>query len=212
MSVILKDNRALWTRRLFTLFGIVLLWFIWKADVFWNYYQFKQLCAAEGGLKVYEKLEKGKGWEVQSLGDSLSKIYSHTIPNASFFRAKKGIGFPPSDVPIGNLVDIRYLGGPTLPMSSYDVKAADLTVPITYRIVSDVQRENNNRVSRFWFEVRETQAEKPRLRYTQFRFHWRSIPVWHWFGPSGTTGCPIPEGIGKGNEDIDLINATAFRS
>lgn len=186
----------------------VLIWFAWKVDVFWNYYQFKQLCEAEGGLKVYEKLDKGRGWTVDKLFDSEAKFYAHTLTNAGFFRAQGGVGFVPNGAKEKDLVDIRYLGGPTLPMTSYNISIADLSQIITYKIFTGVGRERSDRVTRYWFEVRDVATTKVMLRSDQFRYNWRTIPVWHWFGPAGQTGCPLP---GYKSEDVELINTTAFK-
>lgn len=207
-ATIQKPN--VWKKRLIMLISVVALWFVWKADVFWNYYQFKQLCAAEGGLKVYEKLEKGRGWELTwpSADEQNARFYISRMSNIGFFRVPKANDFPPPAIAPDTLVDVRYLGGPTLPISSYSFQLADQAMPIKYQIATDVNRENSEHVSRYSFEVKDKETKKVFIRNDQFRYNWRTIPVWHWFGPKGQTGCPLP---GYGSEDVESINKTAFK-
>jgi hypothetical protein len=200
-----------WKKPLITITSVIALWFVWKADVFWNYYEFKQLCAAEGGLKVYEKLEKGKGWDLEQASEQVARSYLSRMPNIAFIRVPKANDSPPPLIAPGTLVDVRYLGAPALPTTSYSFEAADAALPVSYRIYSDAIDEQDSRITRFWFEVRAKNTEKPMLRYTQLRFPWRTIPVWHWFGPAGTTGCPLSEVGSEGLKDLNLINETAFK-
>ncbi len=211
-------TRPAWKKRVMVAAWLLFGYLVWKADVFWNYYQFRQLCAAEGGLKVNEKLQKNVGWEEVvrpelggQPGEQAARSYLSRMPDISFFRVPKANDFPPPLIPPGTLVDVRFLGAPALPTTSYSFQVADLSIPVIYQIHRDAKDEQDNRVTRFWFEVRERETQSVRLRYTQFRFHWRTIPVWHWFGPAGTTGCPVPEGTGKGLKDIEQINGTAFK-
>jgi len=203
--------RSVWGRRLSYIAFFVVGYSAWKADVFWNYYQFKKLCAAEGGLNVFEPLKKGVGWETvwpaTSVSGSMS--YASQMPNVAFFRVKRTEYDPLPELGIGVPIDVRYLGGPPLPRGSYEFKPSDLSKAVVYQIVTDVQRERNDRISRFLFEVREVGSQKVMLRSTQFRFNWRTIPIWHWLGPTGQTGCPL---AGYKLQDISQVNQVSFKN
>lgn len=215
-----KTTKPIWERPWLVAAWLLLGYLVWKADVIWNYVQFRQLCAEEGGLRVYEKLQKNVGWEQVTprgfqakASEQEARWYLSRMPNINFFRVPKANDFPPPLIPVGTLVDVRYLGAPALPSTSYSFHPADLSVQVIYQYDHDVdiRQKRGDRNARFWFEVREKETQKVMLRYTQFSFHWRTIPVWHWFGPTGTTGCPIPEGRGIGSVDINRINETAFK-
>ena len=192
--------------------AIVISYTIWKADVFWNYYQFKQLCAAEGGLKIFEPLGKGMGWqEKPNSTTDVAMWYASHMPNIGFFRVNRTQYDPLPELGLGEPIDVRYVGGPTLPSTSYEFKPSDLTRPVVYEIHTKVNDKTpeNSRTNLVLFQVREAESQKVMLVYSQFQFNWRTIPYWHWFGPSGTTGCPLADD--EGLRDIALINKTAFK-
>ncbi len=195
MGVILKDNRALWTRRLFALLGIVLLWFMWKADVFWNYYQFKQLCAAEGGMKVYEKLEKGKGWAQTKYPSFQGAQSVSRYPGVGFVRHKRMEHDPLPELGLNAPIDIIYLGGPYAVLGSYRVVPADLTKEVVYQTSSRLidPMPTQSRTNLISLEVKDAKTQAVLAAHNQFQFRWRTIPIWHWFGPAGTVGCPVSE-------------------
>lgn len=196
-----------WKMRFTILISLTLLWFVWKADVFWHYYQFRQICAAEGGMQIMQPLKKNVGWEMQppsSLQQAL--ILTKAIPNMGFVRIKRGAYDPMPELGEGGLLDVKYVSGETY-SAKVGFKPADLNAPIVYQYFSDVNREPDARISRFVQEVREVSTKKVLLRNTQLEFHWRSIAIWHWFGPSGRTGCPL---VHPDVSNTSLIQTTAF--
>lgn len=175
--------------------GLILGYGLWKADAFWNYYQFTNICAEQGGLVVFEKLEKGAGWaSVNTAYDHNAKESAALMPNIGFYRAIKAKEPQPGSIEPGTLVDVRYLGGARVNNpSAFSVAPADLSKKIKYIEAAPLsQREHGNRITRSVLEIQDAEIRKTLIRHTNFTFHWRTIPVWHWFGPAGTTECPIP--------------------
>lgn len=208
-----------WRRTIKIAVSLLLVYAVWKADVVWHYVQFKQLCVAEGGLQSFEPLRKGVGWERISASAQVvnGKRIPHTslqqaliltkaIPNIGFVRTLRYPNDPLPELGDDGLMDVKYVTGTT-----YDAKVgfkpADLSIPILYQYVSDSSWNADQRITRFVQEVRDAATQKVFLRNTQLEFHWRSIPVWHWFGPAGITGCPLvyPE-----RSRVEQIQSTAF--
>lgn len=189
--------------------GIAVMYGVWKADVFWHYYQFKQICAAEGGGQVFQPMQRNVGWETSrpaSLQGAL--VLTKNIPNIGFVRIKRGPYDPMPELGEGGLLDVKYVSGETY-SANIGFKASDLGLPIVYKYSFDSSVDSDQRITRFFEEVRDAKTDALMVRNVQLEFHWRSIPIWHWFGPAGVTGCPLvhPE---TGN--YQLIQTKAFKN
>lgn len=76
-----------------------------------GYYRFKQYCEAEGGLRVYEPLEKNVGW----LADDFENArLVALLDRGDFVRYTDKNG--------REIYDMRYLGGNPVSDSSYEKK------------------------------------------------------------------------------------------
>jgi len=202
---------SVWGRRLSYVAFFILAYLAWKADVFWNYYQFKQVCDAQGGLKVYKTLERGVGWEQATFPSLQGAQQQSRLVGVGFVRLKRGRYDPLQALGDGALIDVRYLGGPTLPATSYEMKPADLSRDVVYQVSSRLvdpipEQQRTNLIA---VEIQDTKTKTIHAVYNQLQFRWRTIPIWHWFGPIGTEGCPLSE-RGKYRKDV-LFNQTIFR-
>jgi hypothetical protein len=146
-------------------------------------------------LKVYEKLERGRGWEQKTFPSYQGARYYASMPNVGFVRFKRTEYDVLPELGVGAAVDVTYIGGATLPESSYTSSKADLTRPIKYFVEGDLLNPTPTqaRTSRTTTSIVDAFNRKVLITQTQFQFRFRTIPVWHWFGPSGTVGCPLPE-------------------
>jgi hypothetical protein len=200
-----------WKKRFTILISLMLLWFVWKADVFWNYYQFKQLCAAEGGLKVYKKLERGRGWEQAKYSSFQGAQSISRYPGVGFVRHKRTEHDPLPELGLNSPIDITYLGGPYDVLVSYKVVPADLSREITYRKSSRLidPMPEQSRTNLISLELEDAKTLRLLVAHNQFQFRWRTIPIWHWFGPSGTTGCPISEQ--SAGQNIQLFDQSILK-
>ncbi|WP_129213137.1 hypothetical protein [Crenobacter cavernae] len=137
--------------------GFVVLFF---ADNIWGYYCFKAICKKEGGLRVYEKLEREVGW--------LAKDYGYARSAAVL----KGVGFVRyKDSNDDHLYDIRYRGGHPGDDSSFDRQRADLLRPVVYgwkavneRILGEL------RLSRTGYEIINLRTNQLAVRIYQFSY------------------------------------------
>lgn len=176
--------------------ALVVGYFVWKADVLWNYFQFKQLCATAGGLKVHKKLQRGLGWEEVTFPSAQGAKYYSAIDGVGFVRFTRTKFDPFPDLEVGALIDVTYLGGPTAVEGSYSFRPADLSRPVVYQVSSKrvdpvPTQPRTNLIS---MTIIDAKTSNVLVTHNQFQFRWRTIPVWHWFGPGGTEGCPLSEG------------------
>ncbi len=186
-----------WKKHAITLVSLVALWLVWKADVFWHYYQFRQLCAAEGGLQVAEPLRKGAVWTMKKGDVRSALIVTKEIPNIAFIRVDRQKYDPLLELAEGSLLDIRYVAGQFHKPEGDYFRVANESERVLYHLDLDVTEQKQDRVRRWVHVVKDKNTGSPLASFTQVEFLWRTIPVWHWFGPSGQSGCPLkhPETI-----------------
>lgn len=123
-----------------------------------GYYRFKQVCEAEGGLRIHHKLQKGVPWQANFFGSYI--VSSHGL--VPFVRA---VGRN------GQLQDLRYRAGPAGDDRSYDAAPADLSVSPHYEISLLTGRlPNELRLSRSGYEVREIATGRLMVRWYQFSY------------------------------------------
>lgn len=162
-------------------FGLILLIFIWWiSDIPIGYYQFRRMCEKEGGLKVYEKLDKDVGWSVEyDVQAELPASFNHI----AFVRA--------ADFNTGKLLDIRYLGGKES-FSRYEKRPADMSKSVKYQINEKVVHVPNSiRLIRYDKNIIDLTKKKIVAQFTEFNFGW-SNPDNTLFGQSGSAICPEP--------------------
>lgn len=123
-----------------------------------GYYRFKHFCETEGGLRIHHKLQKGVAWQAANHRGN-SSIASHgTVP---FIRVHRN----------GQLLDVRYRGGPPDYDRSYDVVPADLAVSPGYEIGFVNERlPDELRLGRSGYEVREIKTGRLMVRWYQFGY------------------------------------------
>ncbi len=138
--------------------SVVLLLFF--ASNIYGYFRFKSYCSSEGGLHVYEKLEKNVGWLAK---DKYEARDASLIKNVAFVRY--------ADRRSGNLYDLNYLGGnPTL-NDSYSVIASNLSTSVKYEWKNNSEFvDNNKRLKKFSYEVINLTNQKVVAEYDIFYY------------------------------------------
>ncbi len=122
-----------------------------------GYYRFKHFCETEGGLRVYHKLQRGVPWQANHFG-SYSVASHGTVP---FVRVDR----------LGELLDMRYRGGPAGNDRSYDIVPADLSVSPVYEIrLVNERLPDELRLGRSGYEVREIATGRLMVRWYQFGY------------------------------------------
>lgn len=86
-----------------------------------GYYRFKQYCAKEGGLRVYQPLEKSVGWWAD---DYDSAHMAAQLKYVAFVRYR--------DKKDGKEYDLTYMGGDPQRDSSFNKNSADQSKEIVY--------------------------------------------------------------------------------
>ncbi len=108
-----------------------------------GYYRFKQYCEVEGGLRVYEPLEKNVGWLAQD---------EYAAKQAAFFS---GVGFVRyTDKANGKTYDVKYIGGKPQRDESYIKEDSNEAQVVRYvwKFI-DLPISNELRLSRSGYEV-----------------------------------------------------------
>lgn len=124
-----------------------------------GYYRFKQYCEAEGGLRVYEPLERNVGWSAADYNDAhVAAQFNHT----AFVRYEdKGVVY-----------DLRYLGGDPQFENSFERKNFNETNSVLYEIRSINYEgvEDVPRLYRFGYEVLDVKTKKILGAYYMFSY------------------------------------------
>jgi hypothetical protein len=116
-----------------------------------GYYRFKEICQKEGGLRVYQPLEKGVGWRVRIECSSCKEGYR----DQSIYPTFDGVAFLRfRDESSGALMD-KILIPPTQLRGQYTEKRtlADLSKPVIYEYI----------------EIRKNVANETRLTSSEFQ-------------------------------------------
>jgi len=180
---------------------------LWKYETFKGYYEFKQLCAKDSGLRVYEKVEKNVGWEAEDLNKATS--YQRLLNHVAFVRS-------PNDK--GELVDVSYKGGEAWGLdSSYNMPPADLSKYTRYGIKSTTHPEPGSR--QLWKsvdEVTDLKTGKTAFRWVEYSYKWRhpDRPLGSLLGPSGKVQCPAEDeqkAIDGHSQIFEELNTNIFK-
>jgi hypothetical protein len=136
---------------------VILLFF---ASNIKGYYHFKSMCEQEGGLRVYEKLEKNVGWWAKDKYD------------ARVVALLTGVGFVRfTDKKDGQIYDINYLGGAMNEDSSYEIVISDQLQEVRYRWNSiSLFSDDAKRLKKSGYEILDERSGKKVAGYYSFYF------------------------------------------
>lgn len=132
------------------------------ASNIYGYFRFKSYCSNEGGLRVYEPLEKNVGWFAKDKYDAMQA--AGYLKYVGFVRYK--------DEEDGNTYDLRYLGGDAQYDWAFEKKPSDESKPLVYKwhFVSYQSIDNEIRLNRFGYEVYDLKENKLSARYYMYEY------------------------------------------
>ncbi|WP_331347116.1 hypothetical protein [Cellvibrio sp. UBA7661] len=125
-----------------------------------GYWRFKQYCASEGGLRVYQPLERGVGWLAEDQEQAKAASLLEYVDYARY-----------TDKNDGNTYDLRYLGGDLQLDASYEIKLEDQAKNPVYLWKSVGEGVKGElRLRRFGYEVVEIKSSKLFSLYYSFSY------------------------------------------
>jgi hypothetical protein len=182
--------------------GIALAIGLYFSENIRGYYRFKEICAKEGGLKVYQPLEKGVGWQIPNSCKECKEKYVDGFPGA--LSEVKFIRLNQRDTL--ELVD-RYKDT-TKPKNTYDPykeAVADMSDPVRYEL-----REKRTNV---WNEIRLSvdQFEVVDLRVNQVVVAYKDYSYRNFSYDWGVGGGGCARALGKEHQTAYEILPLAFK-
>lgn len=87
-----------------------------------GYWRFKQYCAKDSGLKIYQKAESDKGWLVDSRSAAREVA---VLSGVKFARFK--------DIKTDEYFDVEYISGSVNDNSSFKIGPSDFNIPTEYK-------------------------------------------------------------------------------
>lgn len=125
-----------------------------------GYWRFKQYCAKEGGLRVYQPLEKNVGWLA---GDQEQAKAASLLAYVNYARY--------IDEYDGNAYDLRYLGGDSQLDTSYEIKPENRSNTPVYSWKSVGEEVKGElRMRRFGYEVIKIEKSELSALYYSFSY------------------------------------------
>jgi hypothetical protein len=122
-----------------------------------GHYRFKEVCNAEGGLRVHQKLKRNVGWLVTGADPT----WPLTLEHVAFTRGKNRFG---------KVTDYRYLGGHG-PMWRNSEEPADLATSVAYEVRwINEQVPNELRLHKYGYEIRDITTGGILARWYQFNY------------------------------------------
>lgn len=159
----------------------LLLFGWWISDIPIGYYQFKQLCEKEGGLRSYAKVKSNAGWWATSEVNAKGIVVHY--PNVSFARFRTNNG-------VWN--DVKYKGGYGS-FSKYEVSPADESKTPRYREMLKVEPVNGAiRLRKEVLTVLDESSKQIAFQTTRFIFIWTN-PETTLLGRSDSVDCPTSQ-------------------
>lgn len=156
----MQKNRAKLPLFITIVLSLILGW--WISDIPIGYYQFKQVCEKEGGLRVYGKVEPNVGWV--ALSEPEARAIASSYSKVDFVRYRTDDG---------TWKDVKYKGGNPWWSSSYEIVAKDETKKTRYRLEDKVESVINQvRLTRYVKTLIDESSNKPLITYTRFTFTW----------------------------------------
>lgn len=133
------------------------------ASNIYGYFRFKSYCSNEGGLHIYEQLEKNVGWWAK---DYDAAHVAAQLRHVAFVRYK--------DVRSGNSYDLRYLGGNPQHENSFEVLPSDESKPITYKwnYNPHIDMLSGSNVTLSKYEVLNFKDDRVLVSFNMFGFSW----------------------------------------
>lgn len=138
--------------------AFVVLIGLYFASNIYGYYRFKSICAKEGGLKVYQPLQKGVGWLQGGGGGAALTMYG-----ASFTRFKKNSEF--HDTILKTPLKKVYFE------MDFHSTPADLSNEITYELRNINSAVSDEvRLTKFSTQVVDIKTHKVLVAYNYFQY------------------------------------------
>lgn len=164
-------------RVVFGLLSLSFLW--WISDIPIGYYQFKQMCEKEGGLRSFSKVEPGEGWWAKYQSDARDIVSQYpTVPFVRY-RAEDG-----------SWKDVRYKGGNPRWSESYTITLAETSKQPRYRLNDKSESVINAiRLNKSVYTLSDELSNQAVFQTTQFTFTW-TTPKNTLLGRSDTVVCP----------------------
>ena len=145
----------------------------------YGYFRFQWYCSNEGGLKVYEQVERDKVW-----------ISEHSSA-ARFMALQDYVGFSLYKDKGGNLVNVIYKGGNSGSSKSYEFVPYDAEEESRYEYKYSYERFRKDKEIRLYksdYIVVDKTSGKPSIQLVTFYYKFfdeDNVP----FGRSSGTGC-----------------------
>jgi len=148
------------SKTVITLISIPVLILLFFSSNIYGYFRFKHYCSTEGGLRVYEKLERNVGWWAKD------KYDARTV------ALLDGVGFVRyTDQKDGQTYDIKYIGGDPQDDSSFERKFADEARLLLYRWkYINYRIPEELRLGRHGYEVLNINNDRVLVNYYMFGY------------------------------------------
>lgn len=149
------------------LIGLPVLW----TAVFWQeitvYREFKRLCATDAGLKVFEKLEPGKIWRVDTLSSAQPRRWPTQV-----------LAFRTTDEK-GRLVDVRPTGKPqTGVYPDYSIDIADQTQePLYVQTFVGEYLDKHRKLSKTTYQILDANSHRVLIHEIWYDFRSSNIEL-----------------------------------
>ena len=101
--------------------AVVAAFGLYFSDNIRGYYRFKEACAKEGGLRLFEPIPMDVGWSADSANDARAAAQLKHVAFVRFVDKQDGKAY-----------EVRYLKGNPGDDSSYETTSANLAVPVAY--------------------------------------------------------------------------------
>jgi hypothetical protein len=143
-----------------TLIGIPLVILLYFSTNIYGYFRFQHYCSSEGGLRVFEPLEKNVGWWAK---DKYEAQVAALLSGVGFVRY--------TDQKDGNTYDLRYLGGNPTRDGSFERLPADESKTLFYKWESINEKIPNERyLMRYGAQILNIESNKILVYYYKFGY------------------------------------------
>ena len=140
--------------------AILVLLLVYFSENIYGYYRFKQYCWNEGGLRVYEKLEKNEIWLADDKFSAKSIAIIPYVGISKFLNEKNN-----------QLYDVFFLGGKINKRSSYSIKPSGNDQPVKYFFKSkNIKVADEIRLKKVSYIVKRSVDEKLMLEFNSFYY------------------------------------------
>lgn len=159
------------------LVSIPILILLFFSTNIYGYFRFKSYCSSEGGLRVYEQLQKNVGWWAKD------KYEAHVAAQLKY------VGFVRyTDEKDGNTYDVRFIGKDPQRDSSFEKLPADQSKSTVYewRHVSEFVN-NELRLGKFGYEILDIKSNNILARYYSWSYSKFDKTHTIFEGPSGVS-------------------------